>query len=233
MENNNYNAKSFSFFKLIKANLLLLILITILFGLIGTFLGVMYAKPVYKASRSVILRTEIFSNTNEETTNVSLAFLIIGQLEYHFTSADYIELANEEYLKNPEAKGVISSGNIIIEYKENSFIFTLSYQDLDKETAISKLKAVFNAAETYFENVNINAQKIALIPTDNADADDSRFAVSVSDNMAMYIILGTLAGIVLAIMIILIKNAFDNTVHDREELEELTNSNLLACIEKR
>ncbi len=236
MENNSQNKKSISFFKLIKNNLLLMILIIVLFGLVGTLLGVMYAKPVYKARRSVILRTELQSSSSGvegEANNATYAFMMIGQLQYHFTSYDYIKLANEKYQEvNPEAKDKISAGNIVVEHQEDILIFTLAYQDLNKEKAIEKLKAVFAVAEEYF-STHSTAGNIRLIQTDNADIDDSRFVVSVSNNMSMYIIFGVLAGIVVAILAAFIKNALDNTVHDREELEELTGSNILAYIEKR
>ncbi len=234
MENNYHQKKSISFFRLIKNNLLLMSLIIVLVSLIGTLFGVLFAKPVCKASRSVILRTELSSSSADaETNNASLAFLVIGQLEYHFTSADYIEIANKKYLEiNSEAKDSVLAGNIVIEYKPDSLIFTLSYLDANKEVAINKLKAVYNASEEYFET-HSTPYNIKLIPTDNAGTDDGRFAISVSNNLKMYILIGVLAGVVLSIVIVLIKSALDNTVHDKDELEGITGSDMLAYIEKR
>lgn len=234
MENFERQKKGVPFFKLVKNNFLLMILIIVLVGLIGTLLGVLYSKPICKASRSAILRTELQSSSPDaETNNASLAFLVIGQLEYHFTSADYIEIANEKYLQiDSEAKDSVYSGNIILEYKEDSLIFTLSYQDTNEKRAINKLKAVFDASEDYFKS-HSTPYNIKLIPTDNAGTDDGRFIVSVSNSLSTYIIIGFLAGVVLSVVVVLIKNAFDNTVHDKDELEDITGSNMLACIEKR
>ncbi len=235
MENNVQNKKGISFFKLIKTNLLLMILITILVSLTGTLFGILKVKPEYKASRSVILRTELQS-TNDgttETNNASLAFLVIGQLEYHFTSANYISIANEKYkLSNPDAQDGIVPGNIEIKYKEESLIITISYKDIDKEVAIAKLKAVYEASKEFFDEY-AKAYDIKLIPTDNAGTDDSRFAVSVQNGLAKYVLLSVLAGVVIAIAVVLIKNSLDNTIHDKEELEEITGSDVLAYIEKR
>ena len=231
MENNK---KTVPFFKIIKDNFLLIVMITILIGLIGTFLGLLYAKPVYKASRSVILRTELeTTGSSDEANNAVLALMVIGQLEGHFTSTDYIELANEEYLeKNPQAKDKIVAGNIIVEYQEDILIFTLSYQDADEQTAINKLRAIFNVADDYFETHSI-AYGIKLIPTDNADTDDGRFTVTASDSLSLYIIFGVLGGIVIGIVVALIKNAFDNTISDKEELESITSSDFFGYIKKR
>ena len=234
MENNYSQKKGVSFFRLIKSNLLLISLIIVLVSLIGTLFGVLFSKPVYKASRSVILRTELSSSSADaETNNASLAFLVIGQLEYHFTSADYIEIANKKYLEsNSEAKDSISAGGIVLEYKTDSLIFTLSYQDVNKETAINKLKAVYNASEEYFKT-HSTPYNIKLIPTDNAGTDDGRFAISVSDSLKIYVLIGVLAGVVLSVVVVLIKGALDNTVHDKDELEGITGSDMLAYIEKR
>ncbi len=235
MQNNEQNKNNTSFFKLIKDNALLIVMITILIGLIATFLGILYAKPVYKASRSVILRTELetTNSSSDEANNAVLALMVIGQLEGHFTSTDYIDLANEKYLEeNPNAKDKVVAGNIVVEYQENILIFTLSYQDADEQTAINKLKAVFDVNEKYFETHSI-AYGIKLIPTDNASTDDGRFTVTVSDSLSLYIIFGVLGGFVIAIAVALIKNALDNTIRDREELEIITNSDFLGCIKKR
>ncbi len=235
MENNVQSKNGISFFKLVKANLLLMILITVLVGLLGSLFGILFVKPMYKASRSVILRTELQSSTDEatETNNASLAFLVIGQLEYHFTSASYIEIANEKYLEsNPNAKDEVAPGSIGIDYKEESLIFTISYSDLSEDVAIKKLKAVYEASKEYFE-VYSKSYAIKLIPTDNAGTDDSRFAISEDYDITKYILLSVLAGVVIAIVVVLIKNSLDNTVHDKGELEELTGSDVLAYIEKR
>ena len=236
MENNTNQKKGTPFLSLVKNNLLLMVLIIVLIGLIGTLFGVLYAKPVSTASRSAILRTELSSEStsaNTETNNASLAFLVIVQLEYHFTSADYIEIANEQYLaSNSGAEDRISAGNIVFDFKEDSLIFTLSYKDTNKEGAIKKLKAVFDASEEYFKT-HSTPYNIKLIPTDNAGTDDSRFSVTETNGLSTYITMGFVAGIALSILVVLIKGALDNTVHDKEELEEITESNMLACIEKR
>ncbi len=235
MENNVQNKKGNSFFNLVKANLLLMILITVLVTLIGALVGVLYVKPVYKASRSVILRTALQSSSteSEETNNAALAFLVIGQLQYHFTSADYINIANKEYQKiDSDAKDTISAGSIGIEYKEESLIITISYSDLDKDVAIDKLKAVYKASEIYFSE-HATPYNIKLIPTDNAGTDDSRFKVTVDNGLTKFIFIGALAGVVLAVAVVFIKNALDNTLRDKEELEELTGANVLAYVEKR
>ncbi len=235
MENNVKSGKSFSFFKLVKANFLLMILIIVLTTLVGALVGVLYIKPSYKASRSVILRTEIQSSNMEstESNNATLAFKVIGQLQYHFTSADYIKIANKKYKEaNPQAKDKISAGNILIEYKEGSLIISISYKDVNGDVAISKLKAVYDASGEYFAK-HSKAYNIKLIPTDNSGTDDGRFAVSVEKGLTNVILISALAGVVLAVAVVLIKNSLDNTFHDKNELEEVIGADVLAYVEKR
>ncbi len=234
MENNVQSKKNISFFKLVKANLLLIILTTLLVSLLGALLGVLYIKPEYKVSRSAILRTELESSSLEaETNNASLAFLVIGQLEYYFTAADYIDLANHKYEeKNGKSEDKIIASNIDVEYKEDSLIFTISYKDSNKAIATKKLKAVFEASVDYFSD-HATPYNIKLIPTDNAETDSSRFAVSENHGITECVVIGLLAGIIIAFAVVLIKTSLDNTVHDKDELEEITGVSMLACISKR
>ena len=91
---------------------------------------------------------------------------------------------------------------------------------------------MFDASEDYFKS-HSTPYNIKLIPTDNAGTDDGRFIISENNGLSSYILIGVIAGVVLSVVVVLIKGAFDNTVHDKDELEDITGSNMLACIEKR
>ena len=234
MENNVQNKKGVSFFKLTKTNLLLIILITAFVTLLGALFGVLYVKPEYKVSRSAILRTELESSSSEaEINNASLAFLVIGQLEYYFTAADYIEHANQKYIQaNSDAEDKILASNISVEYKEESLIFTISYKDSSIGAATKKLKAVFEASVDFFSD-HATPYNIKLIPTDNAGTDDGRFVVKESNGITKYVAIGFLGGLIIAFAAVLIIDSLDNTVHTKDELEEITGVSMLACIVKR
>ncbi len=234
MENQETTKKTFPFFRILRSNLLLMALITILVTLLGTLYGIMFVKPTYTVSRSVILRTELGVNSeNAESTNAALAELVIVQLEDHFTSAKYMEMANEEFKRlNPLEKTSISAGAISVDYSEDSLIFNLKYTDLSQDLASKKLVAVYETAKVYFENIS-TAYTVKLIPTDNTGMDNSRFGLAVDNGMKKTILLSVIIGLVLAVGVACIKYALDNTVHDKDDLEELTGTSVLAYVFKK
>ena len=231
MENNVQNQKSFPFLRLLRANALLIVLITALITMLSVLYNFLFVKPVYTVSRSVILRTELVGTT-DESTNAALAELVIVQMEHHFTSSDYVDRANAKFKEqNPDVKSSINASSISIIYNEDSLIFKIAYSDLDKDLAAKKLIAIYDVNQEYFEEEF--AFTVELIPTDNSVNDNSRFLVSVSNQTLKYVLLGLGIGIVIAIAVVLIKNALDNTVRDTAELEELTGVSVIAAINKQ
>ncbi len=230
MENNVQNQRNFPFLRLLRQNALLMVLITVLITLFSVLYNFLYVKPVYTVSRSVILRTEL--GNSEEATNAALAELVIVQMDQHFTSSDYVSKANAKFKElNPDIKSSINSGSISIIYNEDSLIFKIAYSDFDKDLAAKKLVAIYAVNDEYFEEkLDFDVE---LISTDNSENDNSRFLVSVSNQTLKYVLLGLGIGLVIAIAVVLIKNALDNTVRDTAELEELTGVSVIAAINKQ
>ena len=233
MENNvQVQEKKFPLLKLLKRNWLLIAMITVLVTLLFASYSLFLTKPVYTASRSFILRTELVTGGTEMENGALAVDVLLPQIEDNFTSQKYNEMANEEYKKDKYVKyndTAISRSAITFIYKEGSLIARLTYTDSNPKVAVEKLKAVFNTANTFFE---AEAYTITLISTDNTELDDSRFVITESSNLKKFIIIGIIAGLALSFVVVLIKNALDTTVKDRQELEELTGTNVIATINK-
>ena len=233
MENNvQVQEKKFPLLKLLKRNWLLIAMITVLVTLLFASYSLFLTKPVYTASRSFILRTELVTGGTEMENGALAVDVLLPQIEDNFTSQKYNEMANEEYKKDKYVKyndTAISRSAITFIYKEGSLIARLTYTDSNPKVAVEKLKAVFNTANTFFE---AEAYTITLISTDNTELDDSRFVITESSNLKKFIIIGIIAGFALSFVVVLIKNALDTTVKDRQELEELTGTNVIATINK-
>ena len=237
MENKVENhEKNFPLLKLLKRNWLLMAIITILITLCFVAYNLAFTKPVYTASRSFILRTELVSGGTEMANGALAVDVLLPQIEDNFTSQKYNQMANEEYEKAQYVKyddSTISRSAISFIYTEGSLIAKLSYTDADARVAIEKLKAVFNTANIYFaDGENNQAYTIKLIPTDNSEYDYTRFVVTENSNTSKFVILGIIAGLAISFIVVIIKNSLDNTVKDKHELEELTNTNVLAIIDK-
>lgn len=229
--------KNFLILNLLKRNWLLMAMITVLITLCFVAYSIVFTKPVYTASRSFILRTELVTG-GTEMANGSLAVdVLLPQIEDNFTSQKYNEMANEEYQKDKYVKyddSTISRSAVGFIYKEGSLIARLSYTDANAKVAVEKLKAVFNTAKSFFtERENDQAYTIELVPTDNSEYDYSRFVVTEKSSMKKFIIFGIIAGLAVSFVIVLIKNSLDNTVKDKRELEDITGTNVLAMINKK
>lgn len=239
MENNiQTQENNFLILKLLKRNWLLMAMITVLLTLCFVAYSIVFTKPTYTASRSFILRTELITGGTDMANGALAVDVLMPQMSGYFDSQKYNQMANEEYKKEKYVKynhSAISKSAISFNYTEGSLIAKLSYTDADAKVAVEKLKAVFDTANLFFsegEN-NQEAFTIELIPTDNSQYDDSRFVITESSSLKKFIVLGILAGLAISFVIVLIKNSLDTTVKDRQELEELTGTNVLATIEKK
>ncbi len=237
MENNiEVQEKNFLILKLLKRNWLLITMLTILVTLCFASYSLFLTKPVYKASRSFVLRTELLTGGTEMANGALAVDVLLPQIEDNFTSQKYNEMANEQYKKEKYVKydnTTISRSAISFEYNEGSLIAKLSYTDANAKVAVEKLKAVFDTANLFFdESESDQAYKITLISTDNSEYDDSRFVITENSSLRKYVVFGILAGLLLSFVIVLIKNSLDTTIKDRQELEEITGTDILAMIEK-
>lgn len=233
MENNNVqDQKSFPFFSLIYKNLLLVIMIVVLSTLMFLGYALIRVKPVYSVSRSFILRMAVIGESNE-SSNATVGRRYISQIEGLLKTPDYIIAANEKY---EGEVGKISANSIHVDYNSDSLIFSLSYSDIDKNAAMEKLQAVYLVAcEKLQEDINVASLK--LIDTDNIVIDSATntyqgIDVSVDNGLTKWILYGAVAGVFVAVMVILILYAIDNTIHSKEELEEITGASVLAFVEK-
>ena len=91
---------------------------------------------------------------------------------------------------------------------------------------------MYETAKVYFENIS-TAYTVKLIPTDNTGIDNSRFGLSVDNGMKKTILLSVVIGLALAVGVACIRYALDNTVHDKDDLEELTGTSVLAYVFKK
>ncbi len=213
-----------SFLSVIYKNLVLIILITILCGLCGALYGFVKVKPVYTASRSVILRTSVKleEDRNSASNDATLAKIYLGEVEKALKAPDVISYASDIYNKQGD---VLSSGAVSVNYGTESLIFKVSYTDVDEETASNKLGALIDAAADRLEDL-IMAEEVTLINVQK-EAD-----ISVNSSFDRYVILGVVAGILISLAIVAIRYGLDNTVKDKSEYEYLTGVSVIALIDE-
>ena len=226
MENKNVNTSemetNFSIFNVLYKHLFLIILATIIGLLAGVGVAFLRAKPTYTATKRVMFITKYSESSNTAGNDVILAKRYLPNAVDKIKSQIIILDANDIYA----GEGNVSASNISASYGEESLIFSLSYTDLSPELAEEKLNAVIESAKLNFPRPDFSVAKDSTLRE-----VENRTSITKNSNFGKFIILGAVAGLVIAVLYAVIKEATDNTIKDREEVEAITGVSLLACIE--
>lgn len=221
------STNTLSFFNAILKRWVLIVMVTVLCALAGLAYSLMYVKPTYTASRSVILRLSVGDlQANTVTTDVALSKIYLPDVMEFVGSPAVINRANE--LLGSEKS--VKSGSIAVKYGNkdlDSLIFSISYTDSSAKVAEARLNAVIESVMLVDEEMGvIEAEDFSLIPTQN----DTDF--SMNNKFSTYVILGVVAGLVISVVLAVILNLADNTVVDKNEFEEVTGVSVLSNINK-
>lgn len=213
VEQSTYNPFA-KFWKVIKANVLALVLMVVISGAIGIGLGFIVAKPNYTAQYNIILKlavdSEGYSDEQVMSNNTTLA------KNYLPTIKDVILSPKTIIQARTYGNADISSKKVGVNYGLDSLIFKLSYKDVSEQGAISKLEDVLTAAqEQLTEEKPIVATEIKLVKTqDNC-------IITKDDNRSIFIILGFVGGLVIAfgycLIRVLLEKPEEETIKEKED----------------
>lgn len=223
------NMGSFSLFFGFIRRFFWLILIFTLLGLgIGTGLAYKKDQTVYTQTKSVILLARIEGST--QTTNLSLTKKYMPTVQGVITKQTFINVANEIY-KGKGGSGYIYAGSIGVQ-AGNGMILNISYTDADPNVAAAKLDAFLVAAKDVIQNGGLSEGE-ALITADGVDFKpiDNVPITTSSNGFIKFILLGVLGGLVIGVALAFIIYLLDNAVRNREDLERLTGSTVIAYID--
>ncbi len=166
---------------------------------------------VLDGNNEVVSESEIFKkykrpNSNEEGTLKDENFLSVGSISTKTAKSD----------KNA-----------------TNWVYAVNYTDANKKDALEKVYILVLAykhelywdselgdsgVERYFTGLDVNIDSLGV---DGVSSDVSKTKIA---------ILGFVLGIVIASFIVYIKGIFDNTVKDKNELEQITGTQIIGCI---
>ena len=221
--------RAFPIFRILYKNLIFIILLTILCGLLGTGYAIMKDKTVYTASCSAVFRASISgsqSAANDASNTVSLGKIYIPMVEDAIKSPAFIEQANKE-LKEKEGfeNSSVSTGSISLGFKDQSLIFSISYSDLNKDSARVKLETVVDVAKTLLADY-LPAKDVSIITTSR------HISITSSRNFTKYVTIAVVIGLAIGVVIAVLRYTLDSAVREKSEIEEITGISVIACIEK-
>lgn len=234
-ENTNETNTGFSVFRVLVKKLPLIIIIAVLFTVAGLLLALFTVKPIYTATRTVILRTSTseFESGASTTNDITLAKMLLPNVSEQLTGERVQKYANQRYEKKTEKDDGVLCKNVSTSYGEDTLIFKISYSDYDENLVEAKLVAVIDGFNDFLavENGNLQiimAENVRLVNLENRASDPT-----VSYNYVLYILGGALIGLVIAVVIVLLRSLFDNTVKNKEEFEQATGVPVISVIEKK
>ena len=220
-----YSFASLPLINLFLRNIILIILISVLCALIGLGYSVVRVKPVYTASRSVILRTTLSSN-KVLANQAALGKIYLSSIPDLIKSPNIIGVADYKYEEMRENENdKIVSGAVGMEYEKDSLIFQLTYRDKSPKLAEEKLEILI---DTVAEEISqyIKAEDVQLIATQRkCDIVETQF-------YTRYTGIGLAVGLGISVIIILMIYMLDNTIKSKSEFEEMTGITVLAHVDK-
>ncbi len=239
MENDKSTNSSnkLSLFKLLYYRWKTILAVALICIVLGTTFSILKNNVSYKASKSVMLVTEMVSKKDVELEN-AVTGDIINDIFEQIKSDKYVAMVNEEY----QSEGVNISKSAISTSKNNedTFIFTITYTASSPEKAVSNLEYIieFSGLDKYEKPIAGKDPRPENFFEFHTAADTitlkevQRDATVYENNpLAKNIILSVFLSLVLAVLVALIVGLFDNTIIDKNQLEEITGANLLAFID--
>ncbi len=222
METKNTQEKTFPLFKILYANIALIIILTIIGGILGMVVGFVKDKPVYTARTSMIIKASIYNNAS---TNPTEGLNTTG--EYFYTITEIIDAPDTiNRARSIRGDDGISRSAVGVSSSENSLIFSISYRASSEELAVSRLKDVIEATRTLINEKDLPVNDIQLIDLQREPSCSS------SKGLTKYVLVGVLAGAIGSVVIAILLYLTDVKIHSQEELEEITGTSVLAFISK-
>lgn len=237
----------------LKRNLILILVVVILVTAVGTAYA-MVRKPVYTGSMRVNLTSEEHNTTSitemQRYVDTIIDFAdegkVLKRANYYYTqwcnsgepsSAKYV--SDDDNFKNvPEnmvsdddfyKRSAVSVSTVVVE-NATMFVFFIKYKDVSKADASDKsiiLARAFRDELTSIDKTTGTNKyfpidiEIELLGPETPSQDITKMAI---------IIIAFAIGVILALIAVYIKNAMDNTVKSKEELEKITETPVIACI---
>lgn len=247
-------------FFLVKRNILLIIIITFIFGLAGAVYGLKLKKPTYSATTTAIVMISNNSTTNPtQTSDYVYATYYTSAFISFIKSNPVLNAAKEELaVKGYDISREVLSDAISVSTQSNSLIITVTAKvasgddnegrEMAREIANTVLQCakaegdrveVDDQGNPKTETVTINGQQVTQpVYTYKVFANNLIIMELVEDNADVeysrgaftIMVIAVLLGVVLSFGIILIKYLVNDTFTSKESFENTFGINVLAVI---
>jgi capsular polysaccharide biosynthesis protein len=208
-------------FKILRSNLVLIILSTLLIGIIAGLYAYLVADPQYKSNAYVMVQVQTGTGTED-------SFDLVNAQRLMATAADLIsmpivlEQVIDDLNLDITAKQLESS--LTVTSSTTSYFINISYLSGDPSLSEQVVNSVIDEAID-FANTNVAILKDNIIRTSTAQE-----GVYDSPNKVLYIAIGIILGGILGVGIAFVKELFNNTFRTKEQLESAFGIQVLGVI---
>lgn len=207
---------------ILRANVFIIVAIIVIAALVGI---VYYTKekPEYSARQSLIVRCV---NSNGEN---SMSTANLNTIVESCKQTVVIEEANRLYFggEGSEELAILSS-NVDVSYnsEQTSYYIYIAYTDSDRDEAAEKVNCLVEAAKTV--GAKLASEGLSMTVTFMEVNDDPD--ISAQSNAKLVLALCIVAGVIVAVLVVLFRYLLDDTVKTKEELERITGTKVFAFL---
>ena len=257
-ENNSYLLRDAWF--LIKRNFVLMLCIIILVTGLGTAYAFL-KKPNYTASVKVRYMLTGFDGTYEDVTSMMAFVdtvvdfvdegVVLDRASYYYRNWSE-EKGNagasiEEFIRTietlpydsnnsrPDSRYNYNKKKIDVVTKtvdnQTQFFFTIKYTAPMKEEASDRVRILASAYEKELQLKNDNDEYVYFVGLEIDIDEKGVISVDADVSKKKIILIAGVVGVVLAVIIAFIREKADNTIRNKNDVEELTDTKVLALLD--
>lgn len=201
--------------KLIKENWLLIIAMTIIFGLLSFVISQYILTPRYEATAQVIINQKkgdqdsLYKNPNEVQTNIQLI-------------KTYSDIINSNEIKAKALKDSKLNNSkqnmkgISINSEENSQIIKINVLNKNPESAVKIANNIAELSKNKIKKV-MGIDNLSIL----SNATSEQVKTPATPNKILNTILGLFFGLVIALLIIIIKFLLNNKISTEKDVENI------------
>ncbi len=212
---------------ILRANVFIIVAIIVIAALVGI---VYYTteKPEYSARHSLIVQCVKFNEETGKTEN-AMSTANLNTIVESCKQTVVIEEANRLYFGGEGAEGyAIFSSNLSVSYnsEQTSYYIYIAYTDSDRDEAAKKVNCLVEAASTV--GAKLASEGLSMTVTFMEVNDDPD--ISAQSNAKLVLALCIVAGVIVAVLVVLFRYLLDDTVKTKEELERITGTKVFAFL---
>ena len=208
-------------FKILRSNLILIIVMTLLIGAIAGVYAYFIANPKYKSNAYVMVQVQVESGTDD-------SFDLVNAQRLLSTAADLISMpiVLEKVIDDLDLDMTTKelSNNLTVSSSTTSYFINVSYLAEDPAESSVIVNEVIDEAIA-FANANVAILENNIIRTSTAQN-----GVYDSPNKVLYVVIGLILGGIAGAGFAFIKELFNNSFRTKDQLEQAFGIQVLGVI---